>query len=243
MKLEGKTAIVTGSARGIGGAIARAYQREGANVVYVDRPGQFSQEATDSSILVEADLMDPGSAVVVVEKALGAFGGIDVLVNCAQASTQKLFIETAQEDWDLAFGTGLWATVRLMQEAYPALKAAHGSVINFASGAGITGQVTQAAYGANKEAIRGLSRVTANEWAADGIRVNVMSPFALSEGVEAYFAANPEAGQAAAAKTPLGRVGDLDRDIAPVAVFLASDDSRYMTGQTLMVDGGQVMLR
>lgn len=248
MKLESKVAIVTGSARGIGRSIAVAYLEEGASVVCVDRPGQFDPERplpadADRFLLLEEDLMDATAPERIVAAALEKFGRLDILVNCAQAANQKLFVDTTQADWDLAYGTGFWPTVRLMQQAFPALKEAKGAVINFASGAGIDGQPTQAAYGSNKEAIRGLSRVVAHEWAPFGIRVNVLSPFGASEGVKAYFEANPEAAKAAAAAVPLGRVGDLATDIAPVAVFLASADSQYITGQTIMADGGQVMLR
>lgn len=248
MKLAGKVAIVTGSARGIGRAVAVALIQEGARVVRVDRPGQFDADNPlpgdpNDTIALEHDLAEATSARQIIEATLSRFGGVDVLVNCAQAATQKLFTETGQADWDLAFNTGFWPTTRLMQEAFPALRQSKGSVINFASGAGIEGQPTQAAYAANKEAIRGMSRVVAHEWASDGIRVNIVSPFALSEGVKAYFEAVPEAAEAAIAVTPLGRVGDLATDIAPAIVFLAGPDSQYITGQTLMVDGGQIMLR
>ncbi|MDV7268213.1 SDR family oxidoreductase, partial [Rhodococcus oxybenzonivorans] len=107
----------------------------------------------------------------------------------------------------------------------------------------LDGMPTQTSYAAAKEAIRGVSRVAANEWAADGIRVNVICPFAATEGVLAWQAAFPERAAASVAKVPLQRIGDPETDIAPVAVFLATDDSRYMTGQTLMADGGSIKLR
>ncbi len=116
-------------------------------------------------------------------------------------------------------------------------------MINFASGAGIDGQVNQASYAAAKEAIRAISRVAANEWAADNINVNLISPLALTEGVEAYIAANPGIEEALLSRTPLHRFGDPESDIGRVAVFLASADASYITGQTLMVDGGSIKLR
>ncbi len=103
--------------------------------------------------------------------------------------------------------------------------------------------MTQSSYAAAKEAIRAISRVAANEWAADDINVNVISPLALTEGVRAYIEANPGVEQALLSKTPLRRFGDPESDIGRVAVFLASDDASYMTGQTLMVDGGSIKLR
>ena len=101
----------------------------------------------------------------------------------------------------------------------------------------------QASYAAAKEAIRGLSRVAANEWAQDSIRVNVVCPKALTEGVEHWKQSRPEAYREAANKVPLGYFSDPQKDIAPVVAFLLSDDSRYMTGQTLMADGGSIKLR
>ncbi len=115
-------------------------------------------------------------------------------------------------------------------------------MINFASGAGIDGNVTQTSYAAAKEAIRGISRVAANEW-AENINVNLISPLALTEGVQAYIEANPGVEDVLLAKPPLHRFGDPESDIGRVAVFLASDDASYMTGQTLMVDGGSIKLR
>lgn len=125
----------------------------------------------------------------------------------------------------------------------PRIEKSQGSVINFASGAGINGQPTQAAYAAAKEAIRGLSRVAANEWAADNIRVNLISPIAETAGVKAWKQAAPDQYTAMVNKIPLHRLGDPEQDIGAVALFLASDASSYITGQTLMVDGGDIKLR
>ena len=140
---------------------------------------------------------------------------------------------------DLALGTGLWATLLLMQAAHPHLVASGGSVINFGSGAGIEGQVTQGSYGAAKEAIRALSKVAASEWGPEGVRVNVICPFADSPGVQAWREHFPDTFNALIAKVPLRRIGDCEKEIGAAAVFLASDAAAYITGQTLMVDGGQ----
>src|SRR5699024_10409507 len=112
-----------------------------------------------------------------------------------------------------------------------------GSIINFASGAGLSGQPNQASYAAAKEAIRGLSRVAAREWANDGIRVNLVSPVAHTGGVDAWSRSHPEQYEQVLSGIPLGRMGDPEQDIAPIVLFLASDDSQYMTGQLLMADG------
>jgi NAD(P)-dependent dehydrogenase (short-subunit alcohol dehydrogenase family) len=130
-----------------------------------------------------------------------------------------------------------------MQAALPYLKESKGNVINFASGAGLMGQETQAVYAAAKEAIRAVSRVAANEWGRFGINVNIISPLANTPGVEAWAKAQPEYYEAVKSKIPMGRFGDVEEDIGAVAVFLASKESQYITGQTIMVDGGSVMLR
>ena len=130
-----------------------------------------------------------------------------------------------------------------MQAAFPYLKETKGNIINFASGAGLNGDPTQAAYAAAKEAIRGITRVAAREWGQYGININLISPIALSPGVEAWSKAQPEYYEAVKNKIPMGRFGDVEKDIGRVAVFLASEDSKYITGQTIMTDGGATMLR
>jgi NAD(P)-dependent dehydrogenase (short-subunit alcohol dehydrogenase family) len=135
--------------------------------------------------------------------------------------------------------TNLWATFWCMQAARPHfLRRGRGSIINFASGSGTRGQETQGAYAAAKEGVRGLSRVAAREWGPEGIRVNVICPFANSPGMIAWSQADPEGHAATIAQIPLRRVGDCEVDVGRAAVFLASDDSAYITAQTLWVDGG-----
>lgn len=248
MRLQGKTAIVTGGAGGIGRAITRVFVREGANVLFVDiddeRGTALEKElGAAATRFLNVDISRRESADQIRDAAVEAFGSVDVLVNNAHASRQALLVDHTQEMFDLSFQTGFYPVVYLMQACYPQLKSAKGSVINFASGSGLDGMPTQTSYAAAKEAIRGVSRVAANEWAADGIRVNVICPFAATEGVLAWQAAFPERAAASVAKVPLQRIGDPETDIAPVAVFLATDDSRYMTGQTLMADGGSIKLR
>lgn len=130
-----------------------------------------------------------------------------------------------------------------MQACFPYLKETTGSVINFASGAGIDGMPLQASYAAAKEAIRAISRTTANEWGPYQINVNCISPIAESPGVAAWKERMPEEYEAMVQRIPLRRLGDCEKDIGRVAVFLASDDAAYITGQTIMVDGGTLKLR
>ncbi|NLU83738.1 SDR family oxidoreductase [Rhodococcus sp. HNM0569] len=247
MRLDGKVAVVTGGAGGIGRGIVRAFVKEGARVLVVDindeagraLEAEFDGEARYLGI----DISKHENASRIRDAANEAFGPVSVLVNNAHASRQAPLIEVTQEMLDLSFGTGFYPTLWLMQACYEQLKETNGSVINFASGAGIDGLPTQGSYAAAKEAIRAISRVAANEWATDGINVNAISPLALTEGIQAYIAANPEVEEPMLSKTPMHRLGDPEHDIGRVAVFLASDDASYMTGQTLMVDGGSIKLR
>ncbi len=251
-RLQGKKAIVTGGAGGIGRGIVTAFVKAGAEVLFVDINH-------DAGTALEAELNSaghPGRAAFrgidisdadgprrIVEAAVEAFGGVSVLVNNAHASRQVPLLETTDEVLDLSFRTGFLPALRLMQAAHPHLKESGGTVINFGSGSAMDGMPTQGSYVAAKEAIRAISRVAANEWAADGINVNIICPLAATEGVAQWMKAHPETAEKMIAKVPMRRYGDPEGDIAPVAVFLASEDASYMTGQTLMVDGGSQKLR
>lgn len=248
--LQQKSVIVTGGAGGIGRGIVQHLLRQGASVLVVDIVEQEQGEAVLASLdgheraaYLCQDIALPESAEIIVQAAVEQFGALHGLVNNAHASRQAPILETTREMWELSLGTGLFATFNLMRAAWPELKRTRGSIVNFASGAGLKGQPTQATYAAAKEAIRGLSRVAANEWAADGIRVNLVSPIALTPGIEEWAKADPEQYQQVLTGIPLGRLGDPEHDIAPVVAFLLSDAAAYMTGQTLMADGGSIMLR
>ncbi|KRG16354.1 SDR family NAD(P)-dependent oxidoreductase [Lederbergia galactosidilytica] len=249
MKLSGKVAIVTGSASGIGRGIALAMAKEGAHVAIVDINEEKGEETladvnqlTEGALFIK-DISKKENVYEIVMAVTEKFGKIDILVNNAHVSRQASFIETTEELLDLSFGTGFYPTFHFMQAAYPELKKAQGKVINFASGAGLDGQVTQTSYAAAKEAIRAISRVAANEWGPEGINVNLISPIALTPGVEQWRENAPELYEAMLNRIPLRRLGDPEQDIGQVAVFLASNDSDYITGQTIMVDGGSIKLR
>ncbi|GHD28805.1 SDR family NAD(P)-dependent oxidoreductase [Nocardiopsis kunsanensis] len=242
MQLENRTVIVTGGAAGIGGAISRVLVRRGAKVVAVDIDAQagaeLETELGDDVAFIQADVGLWETAELAVDAAVRRFGGLSGLVNNAHASRQAAFADLTQEMWDLSFSTGFVATRNFMLAAHPHLAESGGSVVNFGSGAALVGQPTQAAYAAAKEAVRGLSRVVANEWAQEDIRVNVVCPMAMTAGVSEWSKAAPELYQQSLAKVPLGRFGDPETDVAPIVAFLLSDDAKYMTGQTLMADGG-----
>lgn len=249
MRLQGKVGIVTGSASGIGKGIALAMAKEGAHIAIVDVNEEKGKETLaevnqyTEGILFIKDISAKENVSEIVEDVVKKYGKLDILVNNAHVSRQAPFMETTQEHVNLSFGTGFYPTFHFMQAAYSELKKSRGKVINFASGAGLDGQVTQTSYAAAKEAIRAISRVAANEWGPDGINVNLISPIALTPGVEQWRESAPELYDAMIQKIPLRRLGDPEQDIGQVAVFLASNESNYITGQTIMVDGGSIKLR
>lgn len=249
MRLQDKVAIITGGASGIGFAMAKAYVNEGAKVVIVDLNEEAGKEAikelqkvSPESVFIQKDLSAHDELAGMVDEVAKRFGRLDILVNNAHASRMSSFEEATLEDFALSFDTGFYPTVYLMQAALPYLKESKGKIINFSSGAGIEGHKQQVSYAAAKEAIRGISRVAANEFGPHGITVNIISPFAKSEGMIKWADENPELYEQSLSGIPLRRPGELE-EIASVAVFLASKDSDYMTGQTFMVDGGSIKLR
>lgn len=245
--LENHVVIVTGGAAGIGGGISKELIERGAKVVIVDLNEEAGKkmvdEFGDQVAFIKGDVSKKSIAEESVALAVTKFGGLTGLVNNAHASRQKPLMELTQEDWDLSFNTGFQATLNFMMAAYNELKKNGGSIVNFGSGAAMNGSLYQAAYAAAKEAIRGLSRVAATEWAADNIRVNVVSPIALTEGVKQWKSAFPEEYEKVINQIPLQRFGDPQKDIAPIVAFLLGKDSQFMTGQTLMADGGDIKLR
>jgi NAD(P)-dependent dehydrogenase (short-subunit alcohol dehydrogenase family) len=245
MQLEGKAAIVTGGARGIGKGVAAAFVKAGARVLIVDREEALGREteaelsAHGEIAFLPMDLADRAALPGIVATAVDRFGRLDTLVNVAQASRQLLLADTPDEAVEYAFDTGFWPTFVLMREAYPHLVRSKGSVINFATGAAFDAIPTQGSYAAAKEAIRAISKVAASEWGPAGVRVNIVCPFANSPGVAAWAEYAPDDYATQIGKVSLRRIGDCETDIGAAVVFLASDAASYITGQTLMVDGGQ----
>lgn len=245
--LTGKVIIVTGGAAGIGGAITSELTERGAYVVAVDLNEDAGKKKVasnpDQIAFLNGDISKESVAKEAVALAISKFGKLTSLVNNAHASRQKPLLELTEADWALSMDTGLKGTLNFMKAAYSELKKNNGAIVNFGSGAGLLGQKNQGSYAAAKEAIRGLSRVAANEWAGDGIRVNVVCPLAFTEGVKQWKENFPEQYEEIVSKNPMQRFGDPQKDVAPIVAFLLSDDSQYMTGQTLMADGGDIKLR
>lgn len=258
--LKGKTAIITGGGRAtlsdgscgsIGYGIATAYAKEGANLVITGRNMQKLLDAKEELerlygikvLPVAADVSagadNEATAQKVVDEAIKEFGRIDVLINNAQASASGVTIaEHTTEQFDLAIYSGLYAAFYYMKACYPHLKETKGSVINFASGAGLFGNFGQCAYAAAKEGIRGLSRVAATEWGADGINVNVVCPLAWTAQLEKFKMAYPEAFDANVKMPPAGHYGNVETEIGRACVQLASPDFKYMNGETITLEGG-----
>lgn len=260
MSLKGKTAIITGAGfatlsngecGSIGYGIATAYAKEGANLVITGRNVKKLEAAKEALerdygikvLTIQADVNAgaDNKAVVdnVIKQTIDTFGKIDVLINNAQASASGVTIaDHTTEQFDLAVYSGLYATFYYMQACYPYLKETKGSVINFASGAGLFGNYGQCAYAAAKEGIRGLTRVAATEWGKDGINVNVVCPLAWTAQLEQFKNAYPEAFEANVKMPPMGHYGDSEKEIGRVCVQLASEDFKYLTGETLTLEGG-----
>ena len=258
--LTGKTAIITGAGRAvlsdgrcgsIGYGIATAYAKEGANLVITGRNMKKLEDAKEELerlygiqvLILQADVNAgaDNEAVVgeVVKQTMEKFGRIDVLINNAQASASGVpLAEHTTDQFNLALYSGLYAAFYYMKACYPHLAETKGSVINFASGAGLFGNFGQCAYAAAKEGIRGLTRVAATEWAKDGINVNIICPLAWTAQLENFEKAYPEAFKQNVKMPPAGHYGDAELEIGRVCVQLASPDFKYMSGETITLEGG-----
>jgi NAD(P)-dependent dehydrogenase (short-subunit alcohol dehydrogenase family) len=244
--LEGKAAIVTGAGQGIGRGVARMFAAEGAKVAVVDIDATRAAEVAESivaegqeAIAVVCDVGAREQVQRAVRETVAAFGAVDVLVNTAIAGAPRVsLLETTEELMDVMFRTGPLATLMFTQECHPHMKGKDGAIVNFASGGAISGDLGYAAYAPAKEGVRVLTKVAARELGPDGIRVNAVCPAAKTRLMQDWIDENPEAAEATRLTMPLRRFGDPDLDIPLAVVFLASDYARFVTGHTLMVDGG-----
>ena len=222
--------VITGGAGGIGRCIAEEFQKEGASVCVMDvAPGDH----------FVGDIADKAALEAFAQSVIRRHGGVDVLINNAQASASGVSIaDHTTDQFNLAMYSGLYSAFYYMKACYPYLKETKGTVINFASGAGLFGNKGQCSYAAAKEGIRGLSRVAATEWGPDGINVNVVCPLAWTAQLEQFEKAYPEAFKANVHMPPMGHFGNTELEIGRVCVQLASPDFKYMSGETLTLEGG-----
>lgn len=251
-RLSGKVAVVTGGARGIGRGIARRFAAEGAAVVIADNDKDAGVATADEvrdlggdCTFVVTDVTQREQVVAAVETARRGHGGLDILVNDAISLSPNVLLEQKTDAMlDSVLKVGLWATWWAMQAAFPIMRdAGGGRVINLYSIDAEAAAWLHADYNVTKEAIKGLTRSAAMEWARHGILVNAIAPVAKGTVYGDLVAANPGFEAALDGMVPLGYVGDPEEDIAPVAVFLAGDDGRYVTGEVIHVDGGMHLPR
>ncbi|PUB13637.1 L-iditol 2-dehydrogenase [Yoonia sediminilitoris] len=255
MQLAGKTALITGAARGIGRAFAQAYIEEGARVAIADiddsRAKATAQELGESAIAVKMDVTDQSSINTAVDQTAEEFGQIDILINNAALFTAAPIVEITHEDYRRVFDINVSGTLFTMQAVarHMIKRNQGGKIINMASQAGRRGEPLVAVYCATKAAVISLTQSAGLDLIKHGINVNAISPGVVDgehwDGVDAFFAKyeNKEPGQKkreVGAAVPFGRMGTPD-DLTGMAVFLASDAANYIVAQTYNVDGGQWM--
>ncbi|MDE2597565.1 MAG: SDR family oxidoreductase [Sphingomonadales bacterium] len=245
--LQGRTAIVTGGGVGVGQGITRALAQAGCDVLIAQRSLDVAEaEAAHlrdtfgvRAFARKVDVTSRDAVEAMVAAALAELGRLDVLVNNAGGSFPKRLENHTDEDMQGAFLLNYWSAFWAMRAAFPAMKAqGYGRIINLGSLNGVNAHMFTVAYNASKEALRTLTRTAAVEWGGHGITANVICPSALSPASRDYFDNNPEMAEAILGQVPVGRFGEAAADIGPAAVFLASEMSGYMTGNTLFIDGG-----
>lgn len=250
-QLDGRKIAVTGGARGIGAAVVSAYVEQGARVVSLDLGASEDLLASDGpgwSRSRHCDVADSASVKQAFAWASEQLGGLDVLVHAAGIAPNAKAEDIELDQWEQVFAVNARGTFLTNRAAYQYMQEKGGRIINFASAAGVMGQPGKAHYAASKGAVLAWTRTVAREWGAKDITVNAIAPAMWTPMYDATRASmSPEQLQQhdafMTANIPLGgRLGEPRRDLAPMLVFLAGDGSRFITGQTLVVDGGMLML-
>lgn len=250
-RLSGRVAIVTGAGQGIGRGIALVFAREGARVVIGEIKEHRARRTADEIVTaggeafaVATDVADRDEVFRLVDETVERYGSVDILVNNAQAMHARTPVAAlTDEQVDVFWLSGFKGTLWGMQAVYPLMKEkGYGRIVNLVSSSAIKGEPGLADYNATKEGIRALTKTAAREWGREGITVNCIAPGAASRRGLDFAHREPDELARRNAEKAIPRLGDPEADIAPVAVFLASEDSCFVTGQTIFADGGDCLL-
>jgi NAD(P)-dependent dehydrogenase (short-subunit alcohol dehydrogenase family) len=250
-RLDDKVVIVTGAGQGIGAGIALAAAAEGAHIVAAGRTFEKVEKMAAEieargvkALPVKCDVRRRDEVDATVAATVEKFGRVDGVVNNAQMVALGPVLEITEKDARMTWESGFLGSLYFMQAAYPELVKTRGAVVNLGTGSALRNDLPGfALYAGTKEMIRTMTRMAALEWGKDGIRVNAMIPNGMSPGMEMWSEWMPEEYEKFVSTIPLGRVGRLEEDVGRAVAFLLSDDAAYVTGSTLMVDGGQTYLR
>jgi len=242
-QMSGRRAVVTGGGGGVGRGIANRLAEAGAEVIIAEFDAPLGQAAADAIVarggqarFLPVDVTDKASLLAMLSEA----GPVDILVNNAwRGSGQQRVEHKTDSQMDMALKFGPYAAHWAMTAVFPHMKAqGWGRIISIASLNGVNAHIGTADYNMAKEALRALTRTAAREWAPYGICCNIICPAAMADSTRRVMAAQPGMIERISAANPMGRLGDPDSDIGGVALFLASDDARYVTGNTIFADGG-----
>jgi 3-oxoacyl-[acyl-carrier protein] reductase len=251
-RLEGRTAIITGAGQGVGLGIAKRLANEGANVVIAARRAETGEpaaaeirDAGGEAVCIVTDVISRRQIQACVDETVARYGALEIMIHNAVAGAASVHrLETVEPRvWETLSRTAVWGSFYCAQIASPHLRAAgtRGRLILITSPSGVEGSHTLPLYSPVKAAQRAMAKSLAREWGQYGVTVNCIGPVAETPALTRAFESNPQLAGRLAARTPLGRIGNAETDIGAAAAFLASDDGSYITGQTLIVDGGHFM--